>query len=73
MKELEEGVKEKKGVATLHGEQQCQLTWTPQSSQRLSHKQRSIQGLVCGPRDMCCRGLLCMATVGEDVFNPVET
>jgi hypothetical protein len=39
---------ELKGIATPW-EEQCQLSWTPQSSQSLSQKARSIQGLVRSP------------------------
>jgi hypothetical protein len=34
------------GIAILQKDQQCQLTWTPRSSQRLSHQPKSIEGQV---------------------------
>jgi hypothetical protein len=37
MEKLREGLKELKGMATSQEDQQCQLTWTPGSSQRRSH------------------------------------
>jgi hypothetical protein len=58
---------------TLLEDQQCQLTWTPGSSQRLSHQLKSIHGLVQGPWHICSRGLPCLASVGEDAPNSVET
>ena len=45
MEELEEGLKARKGVATPQEDQQCQLTWTTEISQRLSHQPKSICGL----------------------------
>jgi hypothetical protein len=60
-------------MATSYKEQQYQLTQTPQSSQRLSHKPKSIHELVRGPWHLCSRGLLCLASVGEDTSNPLET
>ena len=45
MEELEEGLKGLKGMGTPQEDQQSQLTWTPGSSQRLSHQTKSIQGL----------------------------
>jgi hypothetical protein len=42
MEELGEGLKELKGIAIQQEEQQCQLTQTPQSSQRLSHQPKNI-------------------------------
>ena len=38
MEELGEGLKELKGVTTPQVEQQCQLTWSPSSSQRLNYQ-----------------------------------
>ena len=61
------------GTATPQEEQQCQLTQNHQSSYRLSQKTSSILGLVHDPKNMCSRGLPCMASVGEDVLNPVES
>jgi hypothetical protein len=62
-----------KGVETTQEEQQCQLTWTPQSSKRLSQTPRGIHGLARGPGQMSSRGLTCMASVGEEIRNPVGT
>jgi hypothetical protein len=49
MEELEEGLKEQKGMATPKEDQQYQLTWMPGSSPRLSHQPKSIHRLVRGP------------------------
>jgi hypothetical protein len=57
VEELEEGLKEPKGIANPQ-EEQCQLTGPPQSSQRLSHQPKSIHGLVCGPCYTSSRELL---------------
>jgi hypothetical protein len=46
LEELREGFKELKGMVTLQEDQQCQLGWTPGSSQRLSYQPKSIYGLV---------------------------
>ena len=42
MEELGEGLKELKRMAISQEDQQCQLTWTPGSSQRLRHQPKSI-------------------------------
>jgi hypothetical protein len=68
MEELEEGLKELKGIATLYEKQQCQLTQSPQCPQRLSQKPRSVHALVHSPWHTCSRGLPCMASVGEDAL-----
>jgi hypothetical protein len=44
----------------------------PWESRRLSHQPKSMNGLVWGPRHICSRELLCLASVGENVPNPVE-
>ena len=54
-------------------DQQYQLTWTPRNSKRLSYQPKHIHGMVQGPQHRCCRGLPCLASVGKDVLNPVET
>ena len=69
MGELGEGLKELKGMATPLEDQQYQITWTSGSSQRLSHKPKSIHRLVLGPQSICSRELLCLASLGEDVLN----
>lgn len=58
MKELEEGLKELKRSVTPEEDQQCQLTRTPQSSQRPSLQPRSIYGLVHDPQHICRRDCL---------------
>jgi hypothetical protein len=73
MEEIGEGLKELKGMATPEEEQQCHLTWTPGSSQRLSHQPKNIHGLVHGAQHLCNRGVPCLASVGEDVLNHVDT
>ena len=73
MEDLGEGLQALKDIETPQEDQQCQLTWTPMRSQRLSHQLKSIYGLVWDPQHMCSRGLLCLASVGEDMLNPVET
>ena len=65
--ELEEGSNELKGVAAPK-EDQCQLPWTPGSSQRLSYQPKSIHGPVQGRPSVPC-----LASVGKDEPNPVET
>ena len=73
MEELGEGMKEPKGMATTQEEQQCQLTWTPGSSQRLCHQPKSIHVLVPWPLAYMSRGLPCLASMGEDAANAGET
>jgi hypothetical protein len=71
---FDKDLKELKGIANSQ-EQQCQLIRTPQRSERLSQKPRSILGMILGlgpciPED-CLYG-----PVGEDypfILNPVET
>jgi hypothetical protein len=46
MEGLDEGLKELKGIATSYEDQQCQLTQTSGSFQRLNHQPKSIHGLV---------------------------
>ena len=50
MEELVEGLKALKGIRTLQEEEETQLTWTPGSSQRLSHQPKNIHGLDRVPR-----------------------
>ena len=73
MEELGEGLKELKGKATLQKEQQYQIIWTPQNFQRLNYQPKSIHWWVCNPWNICSRGLPCLALLGEDVPDPVET
>ena len=73
MGELEERLNKVNGIATKYEEQQCQLTRTPQKSQILSQKLRSIHGLLYGPEHMYKKGQSCLASVGEDALKPVET
>ena len=73
MKELGEGLKALKGIGTPQEDQQCQLTWTPGSCQRLSHQLKSEHGLDAGPWHIYSRGLPCLASVGEETPNPAET
>jgi hypothetical protein len=47
--ELGEGLKALKEMATLEEDQECQLTYTPGTSQNLSYQSKSIQGLVERP------------------------
>jgi hypothetical protein len=54
-----------------HRHSNC-VTQTPVSSQRLSHKPKSIHVLLCGPWHLWNRGLPWLNSVGEDVPNPVE-
>jgi hypothetical protein len=49
MEELREGLKALKGIGTPQEDQQCQLTWTLGSSQRLSYQPKSIHRLDLGP------------------------
>ena len=39
---------------------------------RLSHQAKHTQRLVQSPQHICSRGLPCLASVGEDVSNPVK-
>ena len=76
MEEWEEELKGLKGLnrmTTPQEDQQCQLTQTLGSSQRLSHQPKSIHRLVHGPWCIWGRGLPCLASVGENVSNSVET
>jgi hypothetical protein len=47
--------------------------WTPENFQRLSHQPNSIRWLFWGLQHIHSRRLSCLASVGEDVPNPVET
>ena len=73
IKDLGGGLKELKGIATPEEGQQCQQTWTPDISQRLSHKPKTIHGLTWDPWHICNRELSCLATVREAMSNSVET
>ena len=55
MEELEEGLKGLKGMGTPQEDQQSQLTWTPGSSQRLSHQPKSIYKMGIGAWHVCSR------------------
>lgn len=58
-------------MATPQEDQQCQQTWTPGSSQRLSHQPVNTHGLVHRPQYRSSHGP-CLASVEEDVPNPVD-
>jgi hypothetical protein len=73
MNQMGEGLKELKGIAIPQENQQCQLTWTPGSSWIVSHQPKSIHGLVHGPQHTCSRELPCLALMGEDGPNSVDT
>jgi hypothetical protein len=45
---------------------------TPQSSQGLSHQPKSTHGLVHDSHYLCSRGQPHLASVGGEVFGPVE-
>ena len=64
LKEIGEGLKELKRLATLKEYQQYQVTSTLGKSQRLTHQPNRIHRLVHYP---------CLSSVGEDVSYPVET
>jgi hypothetical protein len=49
MEELGAGLRILEGIGTPHKEQQNKLNWTLVSSQRLSHKPKSVYGLDRGP------------------------
>lgn len=57
MEELWEGLKALKEIGTPQGDQQCQLTWTPGSSQRLSYQPTSIHKLVWSSSNISSREL----------------
>jgi hypothetical protein len=44
VEELGEALKQLKGMSVPQEDQQCQLNWTPESSQRLSLNQRAYKG-----------------------------
>ena len=58
LEELGEGLKQLKGMSIPQGDQQCQLTWTPEP------QPKSIQGLIQAARHMCSRGMPWLASVG---------
>ena len=45
MEELEKGLRELEGIGTPEEDQQRQLTWTAEDSQKLNHQPRSIHRL----------------------------
>lgn len=62
MQQLWGGLKALKGTP-WEDQGQCQLTWTPENSQRVSHQPKSMHGLR----------LPCPASEEEDVPNLAET
>ena len=73
MKELGEGLKELKGIATPEEVPQYQIISTPGRFQRLSHQPKSILGLAFGPWHIWSRRLPCVGSVGKNMPNPEET
>ena len=75
MEELGERLKTLKDEngTTPQEDQQCQLTWTSWSSQKLGHQSKSICRLVQGRYHIWRRGLPCLYSVGEDAPNSAET
>jgi hypothetical protein len=73
MEESGKGLKELKEMAIPQEDEQGQLTWTPGSSQRLRNQPKSIHWPVQSPWHLRNRGLPCLASVGQDAPNPVET
>jgi len=62
------------GMATPYEDQQCQLSWNPGSSQRLSQQPKSIHGLIQGHQQYVPKDWLpCLSSLEEDVSNPIET
>jgi hypothetical protein len=49
------------------------LDLSSQSPQRLSHQPKNIYRLVKGSQHIHSRGLPCLASLGKDALNPVET
>jgi hypothetical protein len=73
MVELGEGLKEMKERATPLEDQQSQLTWTPGSSQRLSHQLAAHMGWSEPPGTYLTEDWFGLASVGEDAPNTLET
>jgi hypothetical protein len=71
MEELEKGLKELKGFATLQ-EEQYQPTRPPQSSQGLNHQPKSTHRGTHGSSHMCSRGWPCWASMGGEALGPVK-
>jgi hypothetical protein len=61
MEELGRKIEGPEGARTPQEDQQCQLTWTPGSSQRLSHQPKGKHGLNQDPQHISNRGLPCLA------------
>lgn len=71
MAEVEEALKALKMIGTPE-DQQCQLTWTTWSAQRV-YQPKNINGLEQCPGTHVAEGCLGPASVGGDVHNYEET
>jgi hypothetical protein len=67
MEELDEGLKELKVMATTIGKPTVPTNLDPWE------QPKNIHGLAHGPWHICSRELLCLASMGEDEPNPMET
>jgi hypothetical protein len=52
--------------------EETELTWDPGSSQILNHQPKATCRLVCSPRHLCNRGMLCLISVEENAPNPLD-
>ena len=69
VEKLGEGFEALKRVGTLQDDQEQQIIQWPGSSQRLSQKLKSTQGLVRVSWYICSSWLPCLTTVEEDAPN----
>jgi hypothetical protein len=73
MEEVGEGLKELKRMANLIGRTTISTNLEPAQFPGLSYQSESIHWLGHGPHCICSKGLHCLASVGKDALNPVET
>ena len=71
MEELEKGLKDLKGFATI-GRTIILTNQTPQSSQGLNHQTKSTHGATHGSSHICSRGWFCQTSVGGEALGPVK-
>ena len=70
---MKEGLKELKGMITLRKTNSFIYPRPLGFPKDQINKQRTYLGRSVAPLHICSRGLPCLASVGEDALNPVET
>jgi hypothetical protein len=71
MEELEKGLKELKGFATI-GRTTILTNQTPQSSQGLNHQTKSTHGATHGSSHIYSRGWPWWASIGREALGPLK-